>query len=271
MSVLLKSLEEGVLTLTFNRPEVLNAYNRDLHNALLAAFDEADANDDVRAVILTGTGRAFCAGADLSKGGSTFNHREHSREEHRDGGGELTLRLFEMKKPVIAAINGPATGVGLTMTLACDVRLAVPGAKFGFVFAQRGIAPDACSSWFAPRIVGIEQALKWFLSGEIFRSEEALSTGLVSELIAPEDLLPRARAIAKLFSAKTSAVSVAIARRLLWQMLGAEHPRVAFKAESQALWYVGGAADAAEGVKSFLEKRPPQFSMKVSTDFPDWM
>ena len=157
------------------------------------------------------------------------------------------------------------------MTLACDVRLAVPGAKFGFVFAQRGIAPDACSSWFAPRIVGIEQALKWFLSGEIFRSEEALSSGLVSELLAPDELLPRARAIAASFSARTSAVSVAIARRLLWQMLGAGHPRDAFKAESQALWYVGGAADAAEGVKSFLEKRPPQFGMKVSTDFPDWM
>lgn len=271
MSVLLKSLDAGVLTLTMHRPEVLNAYNRDLHNALLAAFDEADANDEVRAIILTGSGRAFCAGADLSAGGSTFNHRETSREAHRDGGGELTLRIFELKKPIIAAINGPATGVGLTMTLACDVRLAVPGAKFGFVFAQRGIAPDACSSWFAPRIVGIEQALKWFLSGEIFRSEEGLSSGLVSELLAAEALLPRARAIAESFSAKTSAVSVAIARRLLWQMLGAAHPREAFKAESQALWYVGGAADAAEGVKSFLEKRQPQFSMKVSTDFPDWM
>ena len=268
---LLKKLDGGVLTLTLNRPEVLNAYNRELHNALLDAFDEADANDDVRAIILTGTGRAFCAGADLSAGGSTFNHRDTTREEHRDGGGELTLRIFDLKKPIIAAINGPATGVGLTMTLACDVRLAVPGAKFGFVFAQRGIAPDACSSWFAPRIVGIEQALKWFMSGEIFRSEEALEKGLVSELLVPEALLARAREFALSFSERTSAVSVAIARRLLWRMLGAEHPRVAFAAESQALWYVGGAADAAEGVKSFLEKRPPRFGMKVSTDLPDWI
>ena len=268
MSVLLTHLEDGILTLTFNRPEVLNAYNRELHNALLVAFDEADANDAVRVVILTGTGRAFCAGADLSAGGGTFNHRENAREDHRDGGGELTLRLFDMKKPVIAAINGPATGVGLTMTLACDVRLAVPAAKLGFVFAQRGIAPDACSSWFAPRIVGIEQALKWFLSGEIFRSEEALAAGLVSELLLPTELLPRARAIARSFRENTSAGSVALARRLLWRMLGAEHPRVAFQQESQALWYMGGAADAAEGVKSFLEKRPPVFTLSVAKDFP---
>lgn len=270
-NVLLKSLDAGVLTLTLNRPEVLNAYNYPLHNALLAAFDEADANDEVRAIILTGTGRAFCAGADLTGGGGTFNHRDTTREDHRDGGGVLTLRIFDLKKPIIAAINGPATGVGLTLTLACDVRLAVPGAKFGFVFVQRGIAPDACSSWFAPRIVGIEQALKWFLCGDIFRSEEALAAGLVSELLAPEDLLPRARAIADGFSRKTSAVSVGIARRLLWRMLGAEHPRVAFQQESQALWYVGGAADAVEGVKSFLEKRAPEFSLKVSRDFPDWL
>lgn len=269
--VLLQTLEDGILTLTLHRPHVLNAYNRELHEALLAAFDAADANDEVRAILLTGSGRAFCAGADLSAGGSTFNHRELGRDAHRDGGGELTLRIFALKKPIIAALNGAATGVGLTMTLACDVRLAVPGAKFGFVFARRGIAPDACSSWFAPRIVGIEQALRWFMSGELFMSEEALAKGLVSELLPPDALLNRARALARQFSERTSAVSVAISRQLLWRMLGAPHPQTAFELESKALWYMGGAADAAEGVQSFLEKREPAFTLRVSTDFPDFL
>lgn len=272
MSLVLRELVDGILTLTLNRPEVLNAYNLALHGQLLAALDAADADDAVRAVVLTGAGRGFCAGMDLSSGGDTFNNRARETiDEHRDGGGELTLRLFDMKKPVIAAINGPATGVGLTMTLACDVRLGVPGAKMGFVFAQRGIAPDACSSWFAPRIVGLEQALKWFMSGRVFASEEALEKGLVSELLPREALLPRAYALAREFTASTSAVSVAIARRLLWRMQGAAHPREAFALESKALWYVGGAPDAREGVQSFLEKRPPQFTMKVSKDFPDFL
>jgi enoyl-CoA hydratase/carnithine racemase len=270
--VVLTDLSEGVLTITLNRPEVLNAYNMTLHHALLAALEAADADDAVRAVILTGAGRGFCAGMDLSGGGETFNNKSHqSIDEHRDGGGELTLRLFDMKKPVIAAINGPATGVGLTMTLACDVRLGVAKAKMGFVFAQRGIAPDACSSWFAPRIVGIEQALKWFMSGRVFDGQEAFDKGLVSELLAPEELLPRARALAREFTASTSAVSVAIARRLLWRMQGAAHPRDAFALESKALWYVGGAPDSREGVLSFLEKRAPQFTMRVSRDFPDFL
>ncbi|MCC7122685.1 MAG: enoyl-CoA hydratase/isomerase family protein [Gammaproteobacteria bacterium] len=272
MNVVLTELVDGVLTITLNRPEVLNAYNLALHRALLDALDIADADDAVRAVILTGAGRGFCAGMDLSAGGDTFDNRQHETiDQHRDGGGELTLRLFDMKKPVIAAINGPATGVGLTLTLACDVRLGVPGAKMGFVFARRGIAPDACSSWFAPRIVGLAQALEWFVSGRIFTAEEALAKGLVSELLARDDLLPRAQALAREFTAATSAVSVAIARRLLWRMQGAAHPREAFALESKALWYVGGAPDAREGVLSFLEKRPPQFTMKVSSDFPDFL
>jgi enoyl-CoA hydratase/carnithine racemase len=272
MSVVLTALADGVLTITLNRPEVLNAFNLTLLRELLAALDAADTDDAVRAVILTGAGRAYCAGMDLSAGGATFDNRERETiDEHRDGGGELALRLFDMKKPVIAAINGAATGVGLTMTLACDVRLGVPGAKFGFVFAQRGIAPDACSSWFAPRIVGLEQALNWFMSGRIFSAEEALEKGLVSELLAREDLLPRAHALAREFTTSTSAVSVAIARRLLWRMQGAAHPREAFALESRALWYVGGAPDAREGVTSFLDKRPPQFTMKVSRDFPDFL
>ena len=272
MSLVLSELAGGVLTITLNRPEVLNAYNLALHAALLAALEAADRDDAVRAVILTGAGRGFCAGMDLAGGGDTFDNRQHQTiDQHRDGGGELTLRLFDMKKPVIAAINGPATGVGLTMTLACDVRLGVPGAKMGFVFAQRGIAPDACSSWFAPRIVGIEQALKWFMSGRVFLAEEALAKGLVSELCPPADLLPRARAIAHELTANTSAVSVAIARRLLWRMQGAAHPQTAFELESKALWYVGGAPDSREGVLSFLEKRAPQFTMRVSKDFPDFL
>lgn len=271
-AVVLSALDGGVLTITLNRPEVLNAYNLELHAALLAALDAADADDEVRAVILTGAGRGFCAGMDLSGGGGTFDNKRHvTIDEHRDGGGELTLRLFEMKKPVIAAINGPATGVGLTMTLACDVRLCVPQAKLGFVFARRGIAPDACSSWFAPRIVGIEQALEWFMSGRVFDGREAFEKGLVSELLEPDALLPRARELAREFTAETSAVSVAIARRLLWRMLGAEHPREAFRLESKALWYVGGAPDAREGVQSFLEKRAPRFGMRVSQDFPDFL
>lgn len=272
MSLVLRELDDGILTLTLNRPEVLNAYNLALHRELLAALDAADADDAVRAIVLTGAGRGFCAGMDLSTGAETFDNRARETiDEHRDGGGELTLRLFDMKKPVIAAINGPATGVGLTMTLACDVRLGVPGAKMGFVFAQRGIAPDACSSWFAPRIVGIEQALRWFLSGKVFKAEEALDKGLVSELHAPADLLPRAREIAREFTVGTSAVSVAIARRLLWRMQGAAHPREAFTLESKALWYVGGAPDSREGVLSFLEKRAPQFTMRVSSDFPEFL
>lgn len=272
MSLVLTELSDGVLTITLNRPEVLNAFNLDLLRELLAALEAADADDAVRAVILTGAGRAYCAGMDLSAGGATFdNSARETIDEHRDGGGELTLRLFDMKKPVIAAINGAATGVGLTMTLACDVRLGVPGAKYGFVFAQRGIAPDACSSWFAPRIVGLEQALKWFMSGRIFSSDEAHAKGLVSELLPREELLPRAQALAREFTAATSAVSVAIARRLLWRMQGAAHPREAFALESKALWYVGGAADAREGVLSFLEKRPPQFTLKVSKDFPEFL
>lgn len=272
MSIVVTELVDGVLTITLNRPEVLNAYNLALHTALLAALDAADADDEVRAVILTGAGRAYCAGMDLADGEGAFDHRARETiDEHRDGGGVLALRLFEMRKPVIAAINGSAVGVGLTMTLACDVRLGVHGAKYGFVFARRGIAPDACSSWFAPRIVGLEQALKWFMSGALFGAEEALEKGLIGELLARDALLPRARALAREFSVSTSAVSVAIARRLLWRMQGATHPREAFALESKALWYVGGAPDAREGVRSFLEKRAPTFTMKVSRDFPDFL
>ena len=271
-NTILVDVEESIATITLNRPDALNAYNYEMHDALLAALDEVDNNDDARAVIITGAGRGFCAGMDLSAGKETFNREGKTGiDEHRDGGGVLVQRIFKLRKPIIAAINGPATGVGLTMTLPCDVRIASNKAKMGFVFAQRGIAPDACSSWFAPRIVGIQQALKWFLSGRVFNAEEALKGGLVSELLEPEAVLPRAYEIARELTANTSAVSAAIVRRLLWRMQGAFNPEDAFLLESKALFYMGSAADSKEGVQSFLDKRAAEFPMKISTDFPDFL
>ena len=271
-NTILVATDDGVATITLNRPDVLNAYNYEMHDALLAALDEVDNNDDARAVVITGAGRGFCAGMDLSAGKETFNRKGKTGiDEHRAGGGVLVQRIFKLRKPVIAAINGPATGVGLTMTLPCDIRIASNKAKMGFVFAQRGIAPDACSSWFAPRIVGIQQALKWFLSGKVFSADEALGGGLVSELLAPEAVLPRAYEIARELTANTSAVSAAIVRRLLWRMQGAFNPEDAFLLESKALFYMGSSADSKEGVQSFLDKRAPQFPMKISSDFPDFL
>lgn len=268
----LLDIRDKIATITLNRPQALNAYNYDMHDALLAALEEVDSNDEVRAIVLTGSGRGFCAGMDLSAGKETFNRKGKTGiDEHRDGGGILVQRIFNLKKPIIAAINGPATGVGLTMTLPCDYRIASKTAKMGFVFAQRGIAPDACSSWFAPRVVGITKALDWFLSGRVFLAQEAFDGGLVTELYEPEDLLPRAYEIAAGLVANTSAVSAAIVRRLLWQMQGAFNPKDAFRIESKALYYMGGAADSKEGVQSFLEKRAPDFPMKVSQDFPDFL
>ena len=271
-SPILVTLEDAIATITLNRPDVLNAYNYDMHDALLEALDEVDSNDAARAVVITGAGRGFCAGMDLSAGKETFNRKGKTGiNEHRDGGGVLVQRIFKLKKPIIAAINGPATGVGLTMTLPCDVRIASDKAKMGFVFAQRGIAPDACSSWFAPRIVGIQQALKWFLSGQVFSAAEALAGGLVSELHEQEAVLPRACEIARELTVNTSAVSAAIVRRLLWQMQGAFNPEDAFLLESKALFYMGSSADSKEGVQSFLDKRPAEFPMKISTDFPEFL
>jgi enoyl-CoA hydratase/carnithine racemase len=265
-------LEDGILTVTLNRPDKLNAMTEAMIEALIATLDEADRNDAVRAVIFTGAGRAFCAGADLSGGANTFGRAKPDNiDEHRDAGGVLVLRIFELRKPVIAAINGPATGVGITMTLPCDVRIAATSAKMGFVFSRRGIAPDGCSSWFAPRIVGISQAAQWFMSGRVFGADEALQSGLVSELVAPEQLLARAREIAKDLTAQSSPVSVAMVRRLLWRNLGAAHPSEALRLESKALWVMGKGPDSKEGVSSFLEKREPRFSMRVSTDFPDFL
>jgi enoyl-CoA hydratase/carnithine racemase len=239
---------------------------------LLDAFDAADNDGGVRVIIVTGAGRGFCAGADLGAGAGTFDNRvrggAQSIDEHRDGGGVVTLRIYDMNKPVIAAINGPAVGVGITMTLPMDIRLAVPDAKIGFVFTRRGIVPEACSSWFLPRIVGIGRAAEWVYSGRVFPASEAHEAGLVQHLCAPDELLPKAREIAAEIARSTSAVSVALSRHLLWKGLGADHPMEAHRIDSRCIFWMGQSADAAEGVTSFLEKREPRFAMTVPGDLP---
>jgi enoyl-CoA hydratase/carnithine racemase len=268
---LLYDVADGVATVTLNRPDRLNAVNTTVIRELVAAFDRADADDGVRAVIVTGAGRAFCAGADLGGGGATFGPREgrsERPEEHRDGGGLVTLRIFEMTKPVIAAINGPAVGFGITLTLAMDVRLASTAARIGFVFARRGVVPEACSTWFLPRLVGIARAAEWACTGRVFSPEEALAGGLVSRVLAPDALLPAARTLALEIAQNTSAVSVALIRQMLWRMLGADHPREAHRLDSLGMWHTGRSADAHEGITSFLEKRPPRFTGRPSKDMP---
>jgi enoyl-CoA hydratase/carnithine racemase len=264
-------VEDGVLTVTLDRPERLNAFTPTMQAELIEAFDRADADDDVRAVIVTGAGRGFCAGADLERGGETFDWRERERdgEAPRDGGGQVSLRIFDMTKPVIAAINGPAVGVGITMTLPMDVRLAVEGAKIGFVFTRRGIVPEACSSWFLPRLVGISQAMEWAATGRVFDAGEALRGGLVRSVHPAGALLDAARSLAREIADNTAPVSVALARRLMWTMLGADHPMEAHRADSRAMFARGQSGDAREGVTSFLEKRPARFGDRVSDGLPE--
>ena len=261
----------GVLTITMNRPDRLNAWTPTMLGELLEAFDRSDADDDVRVVIVTGAGRGFCAGADLEAGGSTFDYRERGVQDDvpRDGGGQFTLRVFASKKPVIAAINGPAVGVGITMTLPMDVRIAAAGAKIGFVFARRGIVPEACSSWFLPRLVGISQALEWVETGRVFTAEEALAGGLVRSVHPAEEVLDAAQSLAREIASEAAPVSVALARRMLWTMLGAAHPMLAHRADSRGMFFRGQSADAVEGVTSFLEKRPARFSDRVGDGLPD--
>ena len=262
-------IADGVATLTLNRPAKRNAFTVTMLREMLQAFDRTDADDAVRAVIVTGAGRAFCAGADLSGGGGTFDYKEEGGpKEHRDGGGLLTLRIFESKKPVIAAINGPAVGVGATMTLPMDVRLASSGARFGFVFARRGIVPEACSSWFLPRLVGVSQAAEWCYTGRLFPAEDALAAQLVSRVLEPGQLLPAAQALAREIADNTSALSVTATRALLWRMLGADHPMEAHKVDSKLIYELGRSMDAAEGVTAFLEKRPARFPGRPSQDMP---
>ncbi|MEO5722993.1 MAG: crotonase/enoyl-CoA hydratase family protein [Ilumatobacteraceae bacterium] len=264
---------DQIATITLNRPEQLNAFTGTMMNEMIDAFDLIDADDDVRAVIVTGAGRGFCAGADLSGGGATFSRGGSDVMTDagvpRDGGGLLTLRIFECTKPVIGAINGAAVGVGVTMTLPMDIRLASDKAKFGFVFARRGIVPEACSSYFLPRLVGISQAAEWCFTGRVFPASEALAGGLVRSVHPGDELLGAARTIATEIAANTSAVSVALTRQMLWRMLGADHPMEAHKVDSRGILMQGRSADAREGVNSFLEKRPAVFPLKVSTDLPD--
>ncbi len=272
-------VSDHIATITLYRPEAMNAFTAKMMYEMIAVFDLADADDDVRAVIVTGHGdRAFCAGADLSRGGETFDRGGSdvigSRGVPRDGGGMLTLRIFESKKPVICAVNGAAVGIGATMTLPMDVRLASSTARFGFVFTRRGITPEAASSWFLPRLVGISTALEWNFSGRLFGAQEALDAGLVRSVHEPVDLLPAARALATEIADHAAPVSVALTRQMMWRMLGAAHPMDAHRADSRAILERGRAADAREGVTAFLEKRPAQFVDRVSTDlpdvFPDW-
>ncbi len=266
-------LDEGALTITLNRPDRLNAWTPQMGHELIAAFDRADADDDVRAVIVTGAGRGFCAGADLASGGDTFDYRKRSSatDVPRDTGGQLTLRIFDSKKPVIAAINGPAVGVGATMTLPMDVRLAAEDARIGFVFARRGILPEAASSWFLPRIVGISRAVEWVATGRVFSAREALEGGLIRSVHSGEELLDAARALAREIAENTAPVSVALARQLMWRMLGAEHPMIAHRADSRGMFVRGQSADAAEGITAFLEKRPARFPERVSEGLPEIM
>jgi enoyl-CoA hydratase/carnithine racemase len=272
------SVDGPVATITLHRPDKMNAFTNTMLKEIIAAFDLTDADDSVRAVIVTGSGRAFCAGADLSGGGETFAKGGSDVSARsgvvRDGGGLVTLRIFESKKPVIGAINGAAVGVGVTMTLPMDIRLASEHAKFGFVFAKRGIVPEAASSWFLPRIVGISQAAEWCYTGRILTAQEALDGRLVRSVHAADDLLPAARAIAMEIASGTAPVSVALTRQMLWRMLGADHPMEAHRVDSRAINSRGASDDAREGVLSFLEKRPAEFPVKVSDGlpdvFPDW-
>lgn len=273
-------VQDGIATLTLNRPHRMNAYTYTMRAEMLDAFDRIDADDDVRVVVVTGAGKAFCAGADLGGGGDTFN-KEKSQDMFagdddiledgtpRDGGGTVALRIARCLKPVIGAFNGAAVGVGVTMTLPMDVRLASEKAKFGFVFARRGIVTEAASSWFLPRLVGIAQAMEWAATGRVFDAQEALAGRLVSRVYAPDELLPAAYELAREIADNTSAVSVAAIRRLMWSGLSAPSPWDAHVADSRLMAALGGAPDANEGVTSFLEKRPAKFPMRVTADLPE--
>jgi enoyl-CoA hydratase/carnithine racemase len=281
---ILYDVADNVLTITLNRPDKLNAFTGTMQAELIDAFDKADKDDNVRAIIVTGAGRGFCAGADLSSGGNTFDRAARGRAAPtkadgsvdyasdlvRDGGGRVTLRIFECLKPVIAAVNGPAVGIGVTMQLPMDIRIASTDARFGFVFSRRGIVPEAASSWFLPRLVGISQALQWTYSGRVFPADEALRGGLVSQVVPPDQLLPAARTIAKEIVDHTAPVSVALIRQMMWKMLGADHPMEAHKVDSRGIYARGASADVKEGVVSFLEKRPARFTDKVSKDMPPY-
>lgn len=270
-------IDDGIATVTLHRPEKMNAFTRTMMAEIIAAMDAIDADDAVRAVIFTGYGdRAFCAGADLTPedGAKPFASNEAvddlSHPLVRDGGGQVTLRLFNSTKPLIAACNGAAVGIGATMQLAMDIRLAAETARYGFVFARRGIVPEACSSWFLPRLVGIQQALEWTYTGRIFDAQEALAAGLVRSVHPQGKLMGEARALAREIGENTSAVSIALTRAMMWRLSAADHPMMAHRIDSRAIYRMARTPDAAEGIASFLDKRPPEFPMKPSRDMPDF-
>ncbi|HEY1614945.1 MAG TPA: crotonase/enoyl-CoA hydratase family protein [Rhizomicrobium sp.] len=283
---IISRVADGILTLTLNRPDKLNAFTGTMMKEMIDVFTRANADDAVRAVVVTGAGRAFCAGADLSGGAGTFDYARRtdlpnrqagsgsdidwSDERIRDGGGRLTLAIYKCLKPVIAAVNGPAVGVGATMQLAMDIRIASDNAKFGFVFSRRGIVPEACSSWFLPKIVGIQQALDWCYSGRVFDAREALRGRLVQDVVAPEDLLPRAYALAAEIRDNTAPVSIALIRHMMWRVSALDDPMEAHKIDSRGIYARGSSADVKEGVTAFLEKRPARFPQNVSADMPSF-
>ncbi|MEU1952572.1 crotonase/enoyl-CoA hydratase family protein [Nocardia rhamnosiphila] len=270
MAAIRLDISDSVATITLDRPDKLNAFTTTMGYELIEAFDTCDRDDAVRAVVLTGAGRAFCAGADLSAGAETFvAPEEAATEDFRDGGGELVLRMFESRKPIIAAINGPAVGVGITMTLAADFRLAADNARIGFVFNRRGIVPESCSSWFLPRLVSMQKALDWVYSGRLIDAAEAHEAGLFYGLYPAESLLEQAYALARRITEHSAPVSVALSRQMLWRGLGADHPMIAHRVESRGIHSRGASADAKEGVSSFLEKRPARYPDSVARDLPD--
>ena len=263
---------DKVLTITLDRPDRLNAFTYQMHTELIDAFDRADADDDVRVVVVTGRGRGFCAGADLGTGGATFDSTGAGGPSgvHRDEGGLVALRIFQLTKPIIAAVNGPAVGVGVTMTLPMDIRMASESARFGLVFARRGIVPEAASSWFLPKVVGISKAAEWTYTGRVFPATEALEAGLVRSVHPDDELLPAVYELAREIADNTSAVSVALTRQMLWRMLGESHPMAAHRVDSRGINAMGASPDSREGVMSFLEKRPAAFTMRPSEDMPDF-
>lgn len=280
---ILYAVEDGIATVTLNRPEVFNALNFTMQDELIAALDELDRDDAVRAAIFTGAGRGFCGGADLSKGASVFDKNtradsplradgtfDYSKESARDGGGKLALRMFQSLKPLIAAVNGPAVGIGASMILPMDIRIASEAAKLGFVYARRGIVFECCSSYFLPRVVGISRALEWSMSGRVMPAQELKEGGLFRDVVAPDQLIPTARAIARDIADHTAPVSVALMRQMAWRGLSMQHPMEAHRIESRGITTRGASPDAKEGVQSFIEKRLPEFSAKVSTDMPDY-
>jgi len=268
-------IEKGIATVRLDRPDKMNALTQTMRKELIEIFAAADQDDSVRVVVVKGAGKAFCAGADLSTGGSVFDRtiqegRKVSIREHRDGGGQIALAIFRCRKPVIAAINGDAVGVGITMTLPMDIRVASEDAKIGFVFTRRGVVPDACSSWFLPRIVGISKAAEWIYTGRVFRASVEANSGLFNHVVPQEKVLDRAMAIAKEIAENASAVSVALSKALLWHSHAEADPQSVHLVDSQCFFWMGHQKDSYEGVQSFLEKRPPKFTMKVSGDMPDF-